>query len=87
MASTAGGANGLTGDALEVGCLSVQVVGARNVKIGGGGMVDMFLNPRVVNPYCKVTLGVRIGVQRGHDDRRGLISAGRFPAAVVRGLR
>lgn len=44
-------------DVLEVGCLIVQVVGTRNVKLSGGGMVDLFLNKQV-NPYCKVTLGV-----------------------------
>lgn len=56
MAST-GGVRDTGNDALEIGCLSVQVVGARNVRLGGGGYVDLFLNPQV-SPYCKITLGV-----------------------------
>lgn len=53
----AGGSRDTGHGALEIGCLSVQVVGARNVRLGGGGYVDLFLNPQV-SPYCKITLGV-----------------------------
>lgn len=57
MASSAGGDSAVD-DALEVGCLSVQLVASRNIKVGGGGMVDMFLGSQPIL-YCKISLGVR----------------------------
>lgn len=61
MASSTGG-NSAVDDALEVGCLSVQLVASRNIKVGGGGMVDIFLgsNPII---YCKISLGVRQSIR------------------------
>lgn len=54
-----GGRSGVDADTLEVGCLHVGLIGARNIRVGGGGMVDLFLNPQA-NPYCKITLGVSL---------------------------
>lgn len=47
----------------EVGCLSVQVVGARNINLpvnSQASYMDRLLNPQIqqVNPYCKISLGV-----------------------------
>ena len=55
--ATSVGSSVVDADTLEVGCLHVGLIGARNVRVGGGGMVDLFLNPQA-NPYCKITLGV-----------------------------
>lgn len=58
--AAAGGDHDVGNDALEtleIGCLSVQVVGARNIR-SGAGYVDMFLDPQL-SPYCKISLGVR----------------------------
>ena len=45
-------------DDLEIGCLSVRLVAARNIKIGAAGMVDILFGTQL-NPYCKISLGVR----------------------------
>lgn len=51
--------NGEEQDELEVGCLSIQVIAARNIKLpGGGGYMDMLLNNQQPDPYCRITLGV-----------------------------
>ena len=54
-----GGSSGVDADTLEVGCLHVGLIGARNIRAGRGGMVDLFLNPQA-NPYCKIMLGVSL---------------------------
>lgn len=61
MASSTGG-NSAVDDVLEVGCLTVQLVASRNIKVGGGGMVDIFLGSQPII-YCKISLGVRQSIQ------------------------
>eukprot|EP00904_Undaria_pinnatifida_P002215 jgi/Undpi1/11995/HiC_scaffold_4.g01694.m1 len=85
--------SGMDVDTLEVGCLHVGLIGARNLRVGGGGMVDLFLNPQV-NPYCKITLGgcqfisgVAVKTTAGHAwNREQMFFPVKVPLSCVLGV-